>query len=213
MTLAASFETAADAPHGARQAALLLHTLDDADRQWLLSQLDPRARSEALTLLAELAALGVPADQSLREAVLAPAQAAIGAGAAEASPQLASAAPPNSASARLARTTVAEMSGLLQNEPDALIAALLREAQRAHADDWGWRSGVLDRLGPTRRRRVGELLADGVGTSSSGASALGAQVAELVAARLATPMAVAGTAPASGWLGRIAQRLSAWSPR
>lgn len=213
MTLAPPFTAPLDVPHGARQAALLLHTLGDTDRQWLLNQLDAHARSEAQTLLAELVALGVPADPSLREAVLAPAQAAIGARAADAAslPPLSSL--PTSASARLAQATVVEMAGLLKNEPDALIAALLREAQRAYAGEWVWRSGVLDRLGPTRRRRIGELLADSVGAPSSGAGALGERISELVAARLSTPIAEADTAPPRGWAARLAQRLSAWSTR
>ena len=55
---------------GARQAALLLHTLVETDRRWMLARLPASARSEAEHLLAELATLGVPTDPRLLDQVL-----------------------------------------------------------------------------------------------------------------------------------------------
>lgn len=215
--------TLSDNANGARQAALLMHTLGDADRRWMLSQLGPAARTEAEQLLAELATLGVPADPVLLHAVLTrpPGHGNGARSGTAASASAASAADSDLPLDRLARATVPEMVALLQNEPDALIACLLKEARQA---DWSWRTGLLDRLGPARRRRIGELLAEDAASSASASSPAamsvrGARVAELVAARLARPSvddraaASRGSHASRSWGARLAQRLSPWSRR
>ncbi len=146
---------------GARQAALLLHTLIETDRQWLLDRLSASARSEAERLLAELATLGMPTDPRMLDQMLA---------------GRAGAPVPAAASSRqrLYAATAVEVADLLQGEPDALVARLLR------AGDWPWRDGVLERLGPTRRRCIEELLA-GVAVATG---PVGESLAEALAARL-----------------------------
>ncbi|OWQ46385.1 hypothetical protein CDL60_12935 [Roseateles noduli] len=239
--------TLSDNASGARQAALLMHTLGEADRRWMLGQLDPAARAEAEQLLVELATLGVPSDPALLDAVLTRATRNVSGngngngngsgndhGARSATTASTSAAGADLPLARLAQATVPEMVALLQNEPDALIACLLQHGRRAPAGgdgqgaDWAWRTGLLDRLGPARRRRIGELLAEDAASSaaSSGSasspaamSVRGARAADLVAARLARP-SVDGRADASrgshgsrSWGARLAQRLAPWSRR
>lgn len=208
--------TLSDNASGARQAALLMHTLADADRRWMLGQLDPAARAEAEQLLVELATLGVPTDPALLDAVLTRApRNGTGNGNGNGARSGTTAATSTSAAGsdlpldRLAHATVPEMVALLQNEPDALIACLLKEAHHA---DWPWRTGLLDRLGPARRRRIGGLLAEDA-ASSAAASVRGARVAELVAARLARPSVDDRADPSRSWGARLAQRLSPWSRR
>lgn len=53
-----------------RQAALLVHALDDADRSWVLSQLPAPQQERMQSLLSELGELGIPEDRGLVEAAL-----------------------------------------------------------------------------------------------------------------------------------------------
>ncbi len=169
---------------GARQAALLLHTLVETDRRWMLARLPASARSEAEHLLAELATLGVPTDPRLLDQVLT--------GSARAP------VPAASPRQRLDTATAVEVADLLQGEPDALVARLLR------AGDWPWRNGVLERLGPTRRRRIEELRA-GMAVASGAVSEL---LVEALAVRLERQGRRAAAASARG-----ARGLFRWSRR
>ena len=169
----------------ARQAALLLHTLVEADRRWLLDRLSAFARTEAERLLAELATLGVQTDARLRDQLLA---------------DNAEAPLPTAASSRqrLVAASAVEVADLLQGEPDALVARLLRVA------DWPWRDDVLERLGPTRRRRIEELRA-GVAAASG---TVGELLVEALAARLERQGRRATAVPVRGVRG-----LFRWSRR
>jgi hypothetical protein len=131
---------------GLRQAALLLHTLPATDRAWMLSQLPDGQRVQMDRLLAEVAELGVPADPSLLDDVVRDAAGALPASRGALSPTT----PVVRRLSRLSPTLVAE---LLQGEPDRLIAQLLRLA------DWDWADEALQRLGPSRKRRVLEAVA------------------------------------------------------
>jgi hypothetical protein len=84
-----------------RRAALLLHSMPVGDRQWLLSQLSARDQERLMPLLAELDALGIPADRSLVSDALA------------AGPQ----------ADTLAHAAIVQA---LLREPDQLVVALLR---------------------------------------------------------------------------------------
>lgn len=53
----------------ARQAALTVHALSEADRKWLLAALPPEDREELQLLLEELRALGIPQDRALATAM------------------------------------------------------------------------------------------------------------------------------------------------
>lgn len=50
---------------GARRAALLLHAMQPADRQWLLAALPPQQGRALEDMLSELRALGIPPDRAL----------------------------------------------------------------------------------------------------------------------------------------------------
>ncbi|SEK93066.1 hypothetical protein SAMN05216359_10419 [Roseateles sp. YR242] len=186
-----------DMASSARQAALLLHSLDESDRAWMLGQLAPAERAEAQALLAELTALGVPSDPELLQAVLAEA------------PRRSGTTEPDSPRHRLEMASAAEVAELLRAEPDALIARLLRETA------WAWHAGVLDRLGPARHRRIVELMTDAAAApwgSSDPSGSLGARLADALAVRLSRPLRTGHAAP-RGWICRLVQRLSPRSQR
>lgn len=54
-----------ETPTGLRHAALALHALGAADRDWLLQRLSPTQQQALQDLLAELQELGIPPDQSV----------------------------------------------------------------------------------------------------------------------------------------------------
>jgi hypothetical protein len=132
------------APDGAtgqapfRRTALVLHALDDADREWLLSRL-PVAQTEPLReLLRELVDLGLPRDASLVDEALAVSQASVrtrddGSG--------------------LEGLDGATVHALMVQEPDRLIQAVVL------AREWPWRADMLARLGPVRAKRLQDLQA------------------------------------------------------
>lgn len=117
-----------------RQAAICLHGLEEHDCDWLLSRL-PKEHSAVLSgLLSELKALGIPQEAGLSRDFL-----------------------PNSAVAAsqgALRTDFAELEqaspeavwSLLQNEPDAVLRALIMDR------DWAWRGYVLKQYRKKHRR-------------------------------------------------------------
>lgn len=56
--------------YASRQAALALHSVDRADREWVLGQLGTQERATLLGLIDELEELGIQPDPSYRPAVL-----------------------------------------------------------------------------------------------------------------------------------------------
>lgn len=115
-----------------RKAALLLHSMAEADRHWMLSQVPPVQRRRLDALLAELQALAFPTDEALlREAL----QAA--------------AAPEPQATARGPSSWTAEQAArILAPEPDALIAVVLS------AGSWHWEPALLRKIGEFRAGMV-----------------------------------------------------------
>lgn len=59
-----------DTPAGLRRAALALHALGEADREWLLERLPAQSRQTLGELLAELGELGIPPDDAVIRAAL-----------------------------------------------------------------------------------------------------------------------------------------------
>lgn len=118
-----------------RRAALLLHSMVPADRQWLLDRLAPAQRSTVQALLDELTALGLPGDPELVRGALA---------------EPAPVQPDDTAALRA--TPGERIAQLLIDEPDRLIARVLR------CGPWPWQETVLTHIGASRRRRVVEHL-------------------------------------------------------
>lgn len=123
---------------GLRRAALTLHGLLPADREWVLSELDAADRVALTALLAELTELGIPADRDLVRDALAGRQPPTGG--------------QRSAMTRLREATGGQVHALLVREPDALIAQLLL------IDDWSWKPELLAMLGEGRQAAVVALM-------------------------------------------------------
>lgn len=190
--------TATTLADGARQAALLLHTLAPRDRDWMLSQLTPAQQDEARRLLAELGELGVPSDPSLLRDVLGAATERAPAGG---TPAAAVAGRPTVE--RMSRLPAGTVAALLQQEPDALVARVLRIAA------WPWRDAVLDVLGPTRRRRLQDVASNGMAPPRS--AALDSALLDTLCARAAGMVPAAGTMPR--WPQRLRNRWNHWMHR
>jgi len=126
---------------GYRKAALMLASLAESDRAWLLGQLGEKERERLGALLEELRGLGLSADAGMLDLALPR----------EPAPQPASPAP-----RPVDAATPQAMHDVLAHEPDWLIAALSRT--RA----WSWREGFLRLLGTERRLRTQQALPSGV---------------------------------------------------
>jgi len=124
-----------------RQAALSLHGLGDADREWMLAQLPEARRDELRRLIAELDALGFPRGEGLAPAPT---------GAPPRAPRVPTAAE------RLEPLAPKTMYRALAGESSELVAALLRRRQ------WRWGRGLLRRFDRQRRRAIAERAAVGV---------------------------------------------------
>ncbi|HEY9028921.1 MAG TPA: hypothetical protein VIP05_31835 [Burkholderiaceae bacterium] len=117
-----------------RKAAMLLHSMGEADRRWLLDRLDAAQRPRIEALLEELRVLEFPADADLvRESLVGAVAARPLAGTPASGP---------------AGWSVEQATRVLLPEPDEVIALLLR------AGDWPWAAGLRSRLGVERVRRV-----------------------------------------------------------
>ena len=159
---AAGPRPAADEP--LRRAALLLHAMAEVDRAWMMGQIAPAHRAAVAGLVAELDALGFPADPALLEESLAglaanPPRAAAHAGASD------------RATAVVARFSAAEAHRRLAAEPDALVALVLA------AGAWSWESAFLGRLGEARAGAVRALAAAAAPVPAALAEALLAALA------------------------------------
>ncbi|WP_140637074.1 hypothetical protein [Methylibium rhizosphaerae] len=147
-----------------RQAALTVHALNEADRRWVLEQLPQEERQPLLSLLRELAELGVPPDASLLPAAVEPYTL----------PPAAMQAP--GPEARLERLPPATVAAALRDEPRALVLAVL--GCRA----WPWRAevaralaidaplafaGGAERLAAVACRLLADRLDEGLPTSAA----------------------------------------------
>ncbi|HWH82086.1 MAG TPA: hypothetical protein VNU71_07595 [Burkholderiaceae bacterium] len=119
-----------------RRAALVLHGLAANDRDWLLTQLPDASADDLRALLAELEALGMPADPALIRAAVkredAPAE------------------PAKPAFGEIAAASAGQMLELLRDEPDRLIAIVISSS------NWPWREALLSQLQAERARDVRE---------------------------------------------------------
>lgn len=143
-----------------RRTALLLHAMSVADRDWMLARLDGEARAILRTMLDELLALGIPADQALlnraAENITPAAHAARPSGMLpnaerKSGADILPASTLDSAIAHLTNAAPATLAQILSEEPPELIARFLA------CHDWKWRDGVLEKLGSGRRLQVERL--------------------------------------------------------
>jgi hypothetical protein len=114
-----------------RQAALLVHSLSAADREWVLSRLSGAEQERLRGLLSELGELGIPKDRRLVESAL---TAAV--------PRAATVATMPVDDEGLVRHAGAEaIADALHREPNAFVRKLIACA------DWPWVDDVASRLG------------------------------------------------------------------
>ncbi|PCE23731.1 hypothetical protein BWP39_29060 [Paraburkholderia acidicola] len=147
-------QTGDDVAIGLRKAALLLHAVSQADRQWLLGRVDDARREQLSSLIDEIETLGIPADYMLvRDVVELPRSLALAFGAD--SPAAHGSDEAFDAIEHLFRVVdaaaPARLAQILRDEPAGLIASLL------DMYPWSWRHAVLSQLGVVRRRQIEEL--------------------------------------------------------
>jgi hypothetical protein len=131
---------------GPRRAALAMHALPEGDQAWILQQLPLAQRERLRDLVAELRSLGIPANRSFVEEMLAmpPGRPA--------SSHAPSQEAPLAHADAVARLDAALVARVLKAEPPGVIAHLV-DVQR-----WPWQDALLEQLGPAKRRRVEEAL-------------------------------------------------------
>ncbi|WP_426303925.1 hypothetical protein ACN9MJ_12975 [Acidovorax facilis] len=141
--------------HGVRQAALLVHSMQDVDRAWILKELVPHQRAQIEVLLTELRELEIPQDPEILQLALRTQQSD------RAIPQA------KGTSAPLTPKTLDEfilffdaldphsdeyawpqLCNLLEREPAHLLAILL------DMHPWTWTTSALSRIPEIKRHRV-----------------------------------------------------------
>jgi hypothetical protein len=142
---------------GIRRAALVLHTLQESDRDWLLTQFDADEKRLLLELLSELNSLGIPADKALLEQTIADVS--------QRSSTFDSGKEPFSAidadtlegaEERRKRDVLddvhpGKMAHMLKDEPIELVARFMA------FHTWSWRETTLELLGPLKRSQLQRL--------------------------------------------------------
>lgn len=158
-----------------QRAALVLHSLHDVDRAWVLDALPASQRSIIQPLLDELSQLGIPRDSELSNILPTPSISPPGAGR-------------TSALEGLGPEGVRNLAQVLQAEPLQVTACLLG------ARAWAWQEELLGHFDPSSSARIRAMLP----TFAAGASL---QVAVLDAVQAAMPPSPVAEAarPASGW--------------
>jgi len=113
-----------ETPAGLRRAALALHALGQADRDWLLEQLPPQPRQTLGGLLAELTELGIAPDVEVIRAALSekPPEPSLSAHEARALCLVLSEEAPAVRSLLLAALSAPEREVVLQHWPHELVA-------------------------------------------------------------------------------------------
>lgn len=171
---------------GLRRAALTLHGLLPADREWVLSQLDAADQERLSGLLAELTELGIPADRDLVRDSLAD--------------RLTPGVGQPSAISRLRQASAGQLYPVLADEPDGLIAQILA------IDDWPWFADLMAMLGDDRRNSVAALLS-WIDVKPAMRRVLVEQVAERIAVEMAATESHAVT---PGTVARKARPFPSW---
>lgn len=188
-----------------RRSALLLHSLCREDREWILARL-PDADGAALTgLLAELQALGIPADPGLIDSALHAPDAPQDLGAADVSdvPDMPDA--DRAAAGRHRESTPMELLGNLSDVQQSALIACLQDEPRGVAavllalQPWPWRQAVAAQLAQTLAN------APPAPWCSAGAAArLGPALAQAVLGRMESRMAQQMADPETPtWAGRL----------
>ncbi|MES2538660.1 MAG: hypothetical protein V4632_22610 [Pseudomonadota bacterium] len=128
---------------GYRKAALRLHGLSSADRDWMLQRLDTQEQARLGDLLRELRELGIQAEHCVPDEI-------------EARPNVANAdeelAGVADALALMRAASVPEITALLSAEPDHVAAAVLA------VYPWPWRPRLLAAYGVEMRQRLARVL-------------------------------------------------------
>jgi hypothetical protein len=170
----------------ARRAALTIHALPAADREWMMQRLDLPQRRTMEVLLGELDSLGVVADARMVEQAL----AAVTEPKAEPVWHW-----------TLAGCDADTMLACLKDEPAMLVARVLERGP------WPWDSALLERMHPLRRRHVEQCRRDGTPASAG--------LDEWVLTRLAQRVAATIEAPDIGASRRssLASSLRGWRAR
>lgn len=177
-----------------RKAALLLHSLPQSDRLWLIARLPKVEQGVVRGLLGELEGLGIPADRELLGEVLDPKHERP-----VPSPRGEHGAPSpvtrHEGERRadvevLERASLADLVRLLREEPSGLIAQLLL------VRPWPWGRDLVKQLAPLKRHQVEDLVRRQAGSSRTACEAslesgalLRARIVSIVASRLARPAA------------------------
>jgi len=191
-----------------RRAALLLHAMVPADRDWVLGQLPASGRERLRELLRELVELGIPRDATLlSQVVSAPSAAREPILDVEVLPDARAGATP---AETVAAADPARLATLLRGEPVELVALLLS------LRDWTWRDAFLRQIGPVMARQVAERqVAAGGGIGGAGEDVLlavlvrrlrdmpVAMAPQATVRALPAPAAARGATPGRGWLGQV----------
>ena len=189
-----------------RKAALLLHTLSDVDRNWMLEQLPAEQRRRLLDLVDELRELGIPALPALLDAVK---DDLAGERSPAPSPDIDTDGWEGWCAA-IERAGPSAVWPILRSEPEQLIARVL--ALR----DWSWAPAIAQWLDPLQRTTVRALLEQGGGSDYREAqkmneyllSRLSERVRALPADTRASGQPVGSVA--SGAAAKPARRLLGW---
>jgi hypothetical protein len=177
-----------------RRAALVLHGLTPADREWVLERLPPSSCEELQPLLDELASLGMPGDPELIRSALQ--RVADGAQGVE------------PAFAVIAHASSEHVYDILVDEPDRLIAIVMSSS------NWPWRDALLSRIDAARAQGIRErmmTLSVAPGLRRAVLQELARRIGEGVATRRAPEaMPEPATIGLGGLRRRIGERLQAW---
>jgi hypothetical protein len=181
-----------------RHCALTLHSVDAPDRAWLLAQLPPDQRLSLEQLVAELQAIGIPRDPQTARTAMAFNRNA------RAATEDDGASDAQGVCARvLASAAASDVAELLQGEPPALIALILRGQTRERSD------AILKDLNAFKRQRVQSLLKAQSASGNDAPPRLLDGLLTALAQRLErrTPRP-ARPQPAAHWLARWRRQLS-----
>jgi len=150
---------------GARQAALLLHSLSGSDRQWILGRVTPQQRTELSELLQELVVLGLQPDPAMLVDTLHTVDAdAAGTTPTPTLPSSGAASTQDSEWARVRDLPFESVTRVLLAEPDRLIVSLLR------LGPWPWQAQLFARMTTARQQNLQALLRDASDTPVPGAA-------------------------------------------